>query len=147
MIQTVLLAITLSLIILRVQSFITLRNGYFYDEDAQKIFIPHGIAYQCWFGNYGLWETAEQIESDLREMKSINVNSLRVDFRWADIEMFRNHYDFSKYDLLVQLADKYDIKLFPLLGALGIPNWAPGKNLTGQEGNDLDPGWMTVSNI
>ena len=40
----------------------------------------HGIAYQTWIADLGEWQTNEQIEWDLREMKKIGVNSVRVDF-------------------------------------------------------------------
>jgi hypothetical protein len=44
----------------------------------------------------------------------------------------------------VQIAEKYDMKIFGLLGALGIPQWAPGLELAGQQGSNIDPGWMSV---
>jgi beta-galactosidase GanA len=80
----------------------------------------------------------------MRQMKTMNVNSMRVDIIWGLIESQKGIYDFSKYDLLVSLAEKYDIKLFALINAYGIPGWAPGRDLIGQEGDNLDPGWMSV---
>jgi beta-galactosidase GanA len=78
-------------------------------------------------------------------MKSMNVNSLRLDFRWQNIEQFEGIYNFELYDLVIFMAEKYDMKIFGLLGALGIPQWAPGLELAGQQGNNIDPGWMSVS--
>lgn len=104
--------IALSAIIAASYAYMRVKDGYFFDEDTNSFFIPVGMvcsslksnrqAYQTWFGNYGKWETAAQLEYDIRRMKQMNVNSLRLDFRWQNIEQFEGIYNFDVYDLVVR---------------------------------------------
>jgi len=120
------------------------------------------MAYQTWIADLGEWQTDEQIEYDIREMKKLGVNSVRVDFVWKHIEeKGDNQFTWDRYDHLIAVAERYDMKyvlssyyfksqhdtyqtllirIFALVGYQWPPDWFPGKPF--QEGNDVDPGWF-----
>ena len=108
------------------QSFIQMRNGYFYDPAAAKAWVPHGIAYQTWNRPLGIWQTHDQIDYDLDEMKKMRANSIRVDFVWQHIEEAGdNQWDWANYDYLVQACEARDIRIFALIGYQWPPAWFP----------------------
>ena len=108
------------------QSFIQMRNGYFYDPAAAKAWVPHGIAYQTWNRPLGIWQTHDQIDYDLDEMKKMGANSIRVDFVWQHIEEAGdNQWDWANYDYLVQACEARDIRIFALIGYQWPPAWFP----------------------
>ncbi|MFA5338626.1 MAG: beta-galactosidase [Candidatus Omnitrophota bacterium] len=106
------------------QVFITFKNGYLWDEAKNDYWIPHGIAYQTWNRPLGMWQTFEQIDYDLDEMVKANVNSIRVDFVWKQIESAGdNQFDWTNYDYFVQAAAQRGIRIFALVGYQWPPDW------------------------
>lgn len=108
------------------QSFIQMKNGYFCDPATGKAWVPHGIAYQTWNRPLGIWQTTDQIDYDLDEMKKMGANSIRVDFVWQHIEeKGDNQWDWANYDYLIQACEKRDIRIFALIGYQWPPAWFP----------------------
>ncbi|HEY8241347.1 MAG TPA: beta-galactosidase, partial [Kiritimatiellia bacterium] len=107
-------------------SFIQMRDGYFYDPAAGTAWVPHGIAYQTWNRPLGVWQTWDQINYDLDEMVKMGANSIRVDFVWQHIEeQGDNQFSWDNYDYLVQECEKRNIRIFALVGYQWPPNWFP----------------------
>ncbi len=107
-------------------AFITMKDGYFYDAAAGKAWVPHGIAYQTWNRPLGVWQTHDQIDYDLDEMKKMGANSIRVDFVWQHIEEDGdNQFKWDHYDYLVQAAEARGIRIFALIGYQWPPSWFP----------------------
>jgi hypothetical protein len=113
------------------QSFITMTDGYFFDTTTGKPWVPHGIAYQTWNRPLGVWQTQDQIDYDLDEMKKMGANSIRVDFVWQHIEeKGDNIWSWTNYDYLVQACDKRDMRIFALVGYQWPPSWFPDSYYT-----------------
>jgi hypothetical protein len=123
-------------------SFITMKDGYFYDPSVKKYWFPQGISYQTWIGDTGEWQTEEQIDFDLRNMRSLHVNSIRIDMAWKNIEYSPGLFNFTKYDYIVKMSKKYGIRVFALVGYQFPPSWSPGVPFT--EGNNVDSGYYTM---
>ncbi|OGV43581.1 MAG: hypothetical protein A2X46_08065 [Lentisphaerae bacterium GWF2_57_35] len=100
-----------------------LRDGYFWDAQKESYFIPHGVAYQSWNPPVYANQTFSQFEYDLREMKRMHVNSLRVELTWSQIETNEGCYNFEKADYMMALAEELDMKLFVLMGYQYPPSW------------------------
>jgi hypothetical protein len=81
--------------------FLKIKNGYFYDTEIQEYWFAYGIAYQTWIIQLGEWQTKEQIDYDLREMRKMGANSIRVDFVWQSIEVADDVFDWRQTDYLV----------------------------------------------
>lgn len=106
------------------QSFITMKNGYFYDSGTGQPWVPHGIAYQTWNRPLGVWQTTNQIDYDLDEMVKMGANSIRVDFVWKHIEeKGDNQWSWANYDYLVQACEKRNLRIFALIGYQWPPDW------------------------
>ena len=108
------------------QSFITMKDGYFVEADTGKPWVPHGIAYQTWNRPLGVWQTHEQIDYDLNEMVKMGANSIRVDFVWKHVEEDGdNQFKWENYDYLVKAAEERGIRIFALIGYQWPPDWFP----------------------
>lgn len=83
---TVIATLLAPLTICAFTSFITLQNGYFFDPETERPWVPHGMAYQTWNRPVGVWQTYDQIDYDLDEMVKMGVNSVRIDMVWKHIE-------------------------------------------------------------
>ena len=106
------------------QSFITMKDGYFYDPATGQPWVPHGIAYQTWNRPLGVWQTTNQIDYDLDEMVKMGANSIRVDFVWKHIEeKGDNQWSWGNYDYLVQACEKRNLRIFALIGYQWPPDW------------------------
>ena len=123
--------------------FLGMQNGYFYDTDTGKPFVPHGIAYQTWNRPLGVWQTHDQIDYDLDEMKKMGANSIRVDFVWQHIEeKGDNQWSWENYDYLVQACEERNIRIFALIGYQWPPNWFPDDWYTKHPPGEDDEGVM-----
>ena len=108
------------------QSFIQMKDGYFFDPATGKAWVPHGIAYQTWNRPLGVWQTPEQIDYDLDQMKKMGANSIRVDFVWQHIEEDGdNVWSWTNYDYLVKACEERDLRIFALIGYQWPPAWFP----------------------
>eukprot|EP01094_Clydonella_sp_ATCC50884_P029676 TRINITY_DN9372_c0_g1_i2.p1 TRINITY_DN9372_c0_g1~~TRINITY_DN9372_c0_g1_i2.p1 ORF type:complete len:1362 (-),score=400.66 TRINITY_DN9372_c0_g1_i2:63-4148(-) len=103
-----------------------LRNGYFYDPLLEEYVWPHGMAYQTWNKAIFQYQTLEQIDYDLREMKRMHVNSVRVEFTYPDSE--DELYEFDKLDFLVNTAATYRLRLWVVIGHQYLPKSITKKN-------------------
>eukprot|EP01094_Clydonella_sp_ATCC50884_P003051 TRINITY_DN12343_c0_g1_i1.p1 TRINITY_DN12343_c0_g1~~TRINITY_DN12343_c0_g1_i1.p1 ORF type:complete len:1380 (+),score=186.73 TRINITY_DN12343_c0_g1_i1:109-4248(+) len=101
--------------------FLEIREGYFYDPVQGRHFFPHGMAYQTWNRGIFQFQTLEQVEYDLREMKRMRVNSVRVEFNYPDNDT--NVYDWRRLDFLVNTAADLHLRLFPVIGHQNFPEW------------------------
>jgi len=77
--------------------------------------------------NKNHYKSIEEVERTVSLMKDAGVGMVRMDFLWADIEPEKGTFDFKKYDQIVGLLAKYDIKI------LGLLNYNPSWN--GKEWN------------
>jgi hypothetical protein len=133
-----------SLYVMQCCAFLTIKDGYFWDPDTQSHFIPRGISYQTFNQDIGQWITYAQIDYDMRQMKLANINSLRVDFAWRDIENDgEGVFQWDRFDFLINMCETNNIKIFPLIGYQWPPDWFPG--IGGQEivGN-VTSGWFSM---
>lgn len=106
--------------------FIEIQDGYFADSESRAPWIAHGIAYQTWNRPLGAWQTHDQIDYDLNEMKKMGANSIRVDFVWQHIEEEGdNIFSWENYDYLIQACEERDIRIFALIGYQWPPSWFP----------------------
>jgi hypothetical protein len=55
------------------------------------------------------------LEKSFKLMKDARVGIVRMDFLWQDIEPVQGEFDFSKYDLIVELAKKHGIEILGIL--------------------------------
>ena len=123
-----------------VTASINIQNGYFYDRNIEEYWLAHGIAYQTWNRPLGMWQTTAQIDYDLDEMVKANVNSIRVDFVWKQIEEAGdNLFDWTNYDYLVNACAQRGIKIFALVGYQWPPDWFPKSTV-----DDPTAGWYTM---
>ena len=106
--------------------FISIRDGYFWDDAGTNYWIPRGFGYQTINPPVFATQTPEQIEYDLLEMRKVHANSLRVDFTWGYIEKTNDVFDWTATDHIVAMAEKYGLRLFPLIGYQYPPGWFPG---------------------
>jgi beta-galactosidase GanA len=49
------------------------------------------------------------LEQDLRQMKELGLNTLVAHIDWYDVEPVRGRYEFSRSDVVVELAEKLDL--------------------------------------
>lgn len=61
------------------------------------------------------YATKEDLEKSIALMKEAGVGWVRVDFLWQDIEPKEGEFDFSKYDMLVDLLTKSQINILGIL--------------------------------
>lgn len=100
-----------------------IRNGYLWDTDEGRYFVPHGFAYQVWNKAVYADQTVEELDRDMAAMQEAGANSLRVEFVWEGIEHAEGKFDFAKADHLVRRAEEQGLKLFILIGYQYPPAW------------------------
>lgn len=105
------------------QARLTLRNGYLWDTEEARYFVPHGFAYQVWNKAVYADQTLEELDRDLAAMQAAGANSLRVELVWEGIETAEGQFDFSRADYLVRRAEELGLKLFILIGYQYPPAW------------------------
>jgi len=119
--------LVLSLLLLadagKAEARLSLRNGYFWDTEEFRYFVPRGFAYQVWNPAVHANQTIEELDRDLAAMAAAGANSLRVEFVWGGVESTEGHFDFAKADHLVRRAEALGLKLFILIGYQYPPAW------------------------
>ncbi len=105
------------------QARLVIRNGYFWESEAGRYFVPHGFAYQVWNPAVYADQSLDEVDRDLAAMQAAGANSLRVELVWEGIETAEGHFDFRKADHLVQRAEALGLKLFVLIGYQYPPSW------------------------
>lgn len=108
------------------QSFIEMRDGYFYNPSEDLSWVPLGIAYQTWNRPLGVWQSFDQLDYDLDEMVKMGANCIRVDFVWQHIEeKGDNLFSWDNYDYLIRACRQRGLRLIPLIGYQWPPRWFP----------------------
>lgn len=66
------------------------------------------------------WNNYKYSDKDLRKavklLKEAGIAFVRMDFLWQDIEPSKNNFNFDKYDFIVDLLSKENIRILGLLG-------------------------------
>jgi len=106
-------------------SFLQIRNGYFWDPKTEDYFFPRGIAYQLWNPPVGANQSFDQLTYDLTEFKKNYINSVRCEMVWSELETAPGVYDWHKAEYLVSEAERLGLKLFVLIGFQYPPPWFP----------------------
>jgi hypothetical protein len=75
--------------------------------------------------------TPDKIEKAADLMEKAGVGFIRMDFLWNDIEASRGHFNFDKYDRIVDTLARHNIKILGLLEYT--PDWS------GKKWNDAPP--------
>lgn len=60
----------------------------------------------------------DEWENDLKNMRELNFNTIRVFAAWDRIERVEGKYDFEKQDFLLELASKHDMNVIINMGGL-----------------------------
>ena len=68
--------------------------------------------------------TLEKVERAAQLMKEAGVGFVRMDFLWSDLEPEKGRWDFDKYDRLLEILSKNNIKILGLLNYNAA--WAKG---------------------
>lgn len=102
---------------------LTIRQGYFWDTERQKPFIPHGFAYQVWNPAVFANQSIAELDADLEAMREAHANSLRVELVWEGVEPAEGNFRWDKADHLIRKAEKLGLKLFILIGYQYPPTW------------------------
>ena len=97
-------------------SFLQMRNGYFWDPAAEEYFVPRGVAYQIWNPPVGANQSLAQVDYDLLEFKKMRANSVRAELTWGQFQVAPNQYDWTRADHLVSQAEQLGLKLFVIIG-------------------------------
>lgn len=86
-------------------------------EDVRDSKSPFGVLdFLHWDHEWnGHHYTPEKAERAVRLMKEAGVGFVRMDFLWDDVEPARGQWNFEKYDRLVGLLTKNNIKILGLL--------------------------------
>ena len=79
--------------------------------------------------NYGVclgvrFQSTDVTEQAFRLLSEAGVSWLRTDFVWRNIEQKEGEYNFERYDELVEVAKKHNIKILGLISSA--PEWSSG---------------------
>ncbi len=87
------------------------------DNDARSTDSPYGVLDLFSWGHdwNGHHYTPEKIERAAKMMKEAGIGIVRMDFLWNDIQPQKDKWDFQKYDRIVDILSKNDIKILGLL--------------------------------
>ncbi len=79
---------------------------------------PFGVlAFLHWdhgWNNYK-YSTRKDLEKAVSLMKKAGISWVRMDFLWGDIEPNQGHFDFDKYDMIVDVVTEGDIHILGIL--------------------------------
>jgi len=93
--------------------------AYSYDKsDPRDSQSPYGVLdFLMWNHewNYYHYDTKEKIERAVDMMKDAGIGFVRMDFLWYDIEPVPGHFDFAKYDMIVDIIRKRGISVLGIL--------------------------------
>jgi hypothetical protein len=110
---------------LAADSFLEIRDRYFWDPSTGSYFIPHGVAYQIWNPPVGANQSTNQVEYDLIEFQKLRANSVRAELTWSQVQTGPNTFDWTRPDFLVRKAEELGLKLFVIIGYQYPPEWFP----------------------
>jgi polysaccharide biosynthesis protein PslG len=93
-------------------------NSSFCAEDTRDSDSPYGmLAFLSWDHNWNQNEFGgDKAEKAADLLKEMGVGFVRFDFYWSDIEPEKGRFEFEKYDRLVEILSKRNIKVLGLLG-------------------------------
>lgn len=113
----------LCLLSVKASAGLTIREGYFWDTESQKPFIPHGFAYQIWNPAVFANQSFAELDADLEAMQEAHANSLRVELVWESVEPAEGEFRWEQADHLIRKAEQLGLKLFILIGYQYPPSW------------------------
>ena len=70
------------------------------------------------------YDTLEKIEQAATLMQEAGIGFVRIDFLWLDLEPEQGIFDFSRYDKIVDILNKHNIKILGILEYN--PSWRQG---------------------
>ena len=90
---------------------------------------PTGLPLAIAGGKYGVnqdleWDPPQQVDAEIRLMKSAGVQWLRLPLRWNWLETQPGHYQWDRVDSVVERARAAGLNLLAVLG--GTPAWSSG---------------------
>jgi hypothetical protein len=95
-------------------------------QDSRDSSSPYGVLdFPQWnheWNNY-FYDTQEKLERAATMMEEAGVRWLRMDFLWADVEPEQGHFDFERYDRIVETLTKHHIRVLGILEYN--PLWRP----------------------
>ena len=110
-------------------------NSVFSSDDPRDSQSPFGVLeFLSWnhaWNNYHYKE--KETEKAVQMMREAGVRFVRMDILWEDIEPIQGEYHFEKYDKLLELLSKNNIKVLGLLSynaSWAAPNWNSPPNRT-----------------
>jgi polysaccharide biosynthesis protein PslG len=74
--------------------------------------------------NYNHYDTKQKIERSVEMMHDAGIGFVRMDFLWEDIEPAPGKFDFTKYDMIVDIVRKKGISILGILHYN--PSWDQG---------------------
>lgn len=106
----------------------TAKNNRVFKKNADNS--PFGaLAFLNWnhaWNNY-MYPDKATLNKAVRLLKEAHIGWVRMDFLWQDIQPLKDQFDFAKYDYIVELLSRNNIKILGLLDYYA--DWASPKGL------------------
>jgi Beta-galactosidase len=98
------------------------------EADPRDSDSPYGVLnFLSWDHEWNnhFYGSRDKMEKSVALMKEAGIHFVRMDFYWADLEPQKGHFDFERYDGIVDLLKKNDIQVLALLhyNAAWEPQW------------------------
>ncbi|MDD5067515.1 MAG: beta-galactosidase, partial [bacterium] len=100
------------------------KEGKPFIQRENKNFIACGVTYH-------MMEHINTWEADLKAMKELSLNTIRIDFGWQDIEKKDNVFDFTRLDKFISLAQSQGFVLVISLAPNSMKSWLPEWMISG----------------
>ncbi len=83
----------------------------------EKGFSPFGVlAFLSWNHSWNNYKySSSDLEKAVKMFKNLGIDYVRFDFYWEDIEPHKGEFSFSKYDYIVKLLRKNNIRILGIL--------------------------------
>ena len=76
-------------------------------------------------------QSREEWKHDLKQIKSLGFNSVRTWVEWAHSEPLQGEYHFENLELLCELAEEQNLKVFIQMYVDSAPDWVRPDNYPG----------------
>jgi len=100
-------------------SILFLSNAARAAADPRDSDSPYGVLnFLSWDHEWNnhFYGSRDKLEKAVALMKEAGIHFVRMDFYWADLEPQEGRFDFKRYDRIVKLLNKNDIKILAVLG-------------------------------
>lgn len=91
-------------------SGVVLAVAAMFNASAEKVDHPYGV---CAHVSRGEQKIASR---EFNRMKEANISWVRTDFDWSNVERKKGEWTFSRLDQLMELAERKEINILPILG-------------------------------